>query len=140
MQTVVLISCVSKKLNYPAPAREFYVSPWFKKALAFALVRHTPVFILSAKYGLVELEQVIEPYELTLTSMTATERRIWAEQVHGQLRVALPGRRRYVILAGMRYREFLMPRLLQDGHEVDVPLQGLGIGYQLAWLGKRGPV
>jgi hypothetical protein len=40
-----------------------------------------PWFILSAKYGLVDPGQVIEPYEMTLNRMGRRERQAWAERV-----------------------------------------------------------
>jgi hypothetical protein len=63
MNKVVLISCASKKLPHKAKAKDLYISPLFKKNLAFAhFLRADKIFILSAKYGLLSLEQVIELY------------------------------------------------------------------------------
>ena len=42
-----------------------------------------------------------------------------------------------MIFAEQRCREFLVPALLSDGYEVDVPMANLGIGEQLAWLTAR---
>ena len=39
-----------------------------------------------------------------------------------------------VILAGARYREFIMEALSNMVTEVEVPLEGLRIGEQLSWL------
>ena len=70
MRKIVLISCVSKKLPYKAQAKQLYISPLFKKNLAYAQqLKPDAIFILSAKYGLVDLEQVIEPYDLALKSI-----------------------------------------------------------------------
>ncbi len=52
MAKVVLISCVSKKLNYKSKTQDLYASPLFKKNLQYAK-SFTPdkIFIPSAKYG-----------------------------------------------------------------------------------------
>jgi hypothetical protein len=42
---------------------------------------------------------------------------------------------RYLILAGKAYREHIVPFLKPDA--VEIPLEGLGIGEQLAWLNDR---
>jgi len=36
MKTIVLISCVSKKLNHQTSARDLYISPLFRLSLAYA--------------------------------------------------------------------------------------------------------
>jgi hypothetical protein len=46
-------------------------------------------------------------------------------------------RDRVVILAGIAYREFLEPSLRSRGYVVEVPMRGLGIGRQLAWLSNN---
>jgi len=44
------------------------------------------------------------------------------------------------MLAGERYREFLVPELAEHGYATDVPMRGLGIGRQLQWLSQQtGP-
>jgi len=37
-------------------------------------------------------------------------------------------------LAGERYRELLVPLLREAGLEIHIPMEGLRIGEQLAWL------
>ncbi len=49
----------------------------------------------------------------------------------------LSGVRSVVFFAGQKYREHLEPRLRDAGIEVRVPMAGLAIGEQLAWLGRR---
>lgn len=57
-----LVSCVSKKNDYPCLARDLYVSPWFVGARRYEESLGVPWYILSAKYGLVAPDQVIAPY------------------------------------------------------------------------------
>lgn len=134
--TVYLISCVSKKLARRARARDLYTSTWFVKARAFVERTGEPWFILSAKHGLVSPEQVLSPYESSLNTMSAAQRRAWAERVKRQMDKSLPPTEHIVILAGSRYREFLMDYLRHRAHTIRIPMRGLGIGRQLQYLTK----
>jgi hypothetical protein len=134
--TVYWVSCVGQKRSSSAAAKDLYVSDWFTKARGYVESTGAPWFILSAKYGLVEPETVIEPYELTLNTLPVKERRRWARRVQQQIEDggSLPSK--VVILGGARYREFLEPYLRSAGVEVEVPMEGLRIGEQLSWLSR----
>jgi hypothetical protein len=136
VSTVYLVSCVGKKSASPAPARELYVSDWFQKARDYVEGTSCPWFILSAEHGLLPPDQIVPPYERTLNKMKKPERQQWAERVKAQMETALPNAERIVVLAGSRYREFLMSYLRQRATIVDVPMQTLGIGKQLQYLGE----
>jgi hypothetical protein len=136
-QTVVLVSCVGKKLSRPAEAGELYQSPWFKKARAFAEHAGDRWFILSAEHGLLGPDWIVAPYDTTLKTMPRAERKQWASSVMATLLNVLRPRDRVVILAGIAYREFLEPSLRSRGYVVEVPMRGLGIGRQLAWLSNN---
>ena len=90
--------------------------------------------ILSAEYGLVDPEAVIAPYERTLNTMGIADRRLWAARVLSELLPLLKGVDRVVILAGERYREFLVEEIRSVVPEIQIPLEGLRIGKQLAWF------
>lgn len=132
-----LVSCVSRKGNAPAQAKDLYQSDWFCKARAWVEQTGQPWFILSAKYGLVHPETVISPYEKTLNKMAAAERRAWAAATIKQLEPHLDGVESVIFLAGQRYREHLESPLQSRGIVVSTPLARLGIGRQLAWLKAR---
>ncbi|RMD89155.1 MAG: hypothetical protein D6811_12745 [Alphaproteobacteria bacterium] len=129
-----LVSCVSKKAAAPAPARDLYLSDWFRKARAFVESQGGLWYILSAKYGLVQPDEIIEPYDRTLRTMPISARKEWAQRVVNQLEREKLHAGKIVVLAGRRYREFLMPALRRMADTVEVPMDGLGIGRQLAWL------
>ena len=136
MRKIVLISCVSKKRPYKSKARDLYISPLFKKNLQFALkLQPDQIFILSAKYGLVSLDEEIEPYDLTLNTMSAAEVKNWAEGVlckltsHADLQ-----QDQFIFLAGSKYRKHLVGQLAYS----EIPFQGLTIGRQLQRLTEQG--
>lgn len=131
-----LVSCVKTKLPNRAPARQLYVSDWFHKARAVVEARGWPWRILSAKYGLVDPEMVIEPYEMTLNKMPKNERVEWSRRVMRALDPNLSGVGSVVIFAGMKYREFLVPELCARGITVHIPMEGLRNGEQLAQLNR----
>lgn len=125
-----LISCVSKKDTAPQPAQALYTSDLFKKSLAFARLHCDVVYILSAKYGLLEQTEVIAPYEQTLKKMSREARRRWAGRVMRQLGQRITVDDEVLLLCGMAYREFLEEWL---PNKICCPIRGLGIGQQLAF-------
>ena len=64
----VIIPCGNAKLGTAAPASEFYTGSMFQDALRTARKLYTDdrIYVLSAKHGLVTLDQVLEPYDLKL--------------------------------------------------------------------------
>ncbi|RVH60116.1 hypothetical protein CN213_06045 [Sinorhizobium meliloti] len=134
---VVLVSCVKSKLAYAAPARMLYNSDWFTKARSVIEAQDAHWFVLSALYGLVPADREIAPYERTLNTMGVADRRAWAAGVIRQLAPELKECKRVVFFAGLKYREFLVGPLQNGGWQVEVPMEGLAIGEQLAWLSAR---
>jgi hypothetical protein len=132
---VVLLSCVKSKRAQCCPAVDMYTSPLFRKMLAYAKsLNPKRIFILSAKYGLLSPDDPIEPYELTLKKMKTGERRTWAENVLAALRQSCDlDADEFVFLAGMAYRENLVPHI----RHYTVPMEGLAFGAQLQWLGQQ---
>jgi len=133
--TVILISCVSKKLGKEAKARDLYVSTLFKLNLQYAESLDPDfIFILSAKYGLLSLDETVAPYDWSLNDMRASERKAWANNVIKQLNEVLNIKEaHFVFLAGQKYRQYLIPPL----SFYEIPLQGLRIGEQLQHLKRQ---
>lgn len=134
MRKIVLISCVSKKRPNKSRACDLYISPLFKKNLQYALkLQPDHIFILSAKYGLITLDDEIEPYDLTLNTMSVKEIKDWAQRVLDDLagRTDLQ-QDQFIFLAGSKYRKYLIDHLAH----FDVPFEGLPIGKQLQRLSE----
>jgi cytoplasmic iron level regulating protein YaaA (DUF328/UPF0246 family) len=126
MKRVVLISCASKKLAHPALAKDLDVSTLFQLGLRYAQSLHPDlIFILSPKYGLVDPDQKLEPYNETLNTKRDGEIRLWAQNVLQQLQARVDlDRDIFIFLAGEKYRRHLTDRI----KHYQVPLSGLGIG------------
>ena len=133
-RTIYLVSCVSKKSPMPAQAKDLYKSDWFLKARDYVESTRSPWFILSAKYGLVPPYRIVSPYEQTLNTMRKSDRQKWATMVEAEMEISLPAVDRIVLLAGARYRKFLMDYLRRRAATVEVPMEGLSIGRQLHYL------
>jgi hypothetical protein len=86
-----------------------------------------PWFILSAKYGLLDPLRIVEPYNLTLSQLTAPQRRQWSRHVHQQITFKI-GEATLLVLAGSLYLEATKSFRVFD------PLNGLPIGRRLQRL------
>lgn len=63
--TIALVGCGKSKLDHAAPARQLYTGSLFVAASRWA-AECDGWFILSAKFGLLDPETVVEPYEVRL--------------------------------------------------------------------------
>ena len=135
MNNIVLISCVSKKLDRKSTAESIYTSSLFKKNLTYAKsLKPNGIYILSAKHGLLKLTDEIEPYDKTLNNMRSNEIKEWSKKVINQLKSVTDLKNdEFTFLAGGKYRKFLIPEL----SNVKIPMKGLKIGQQLQWLTKQ---
>jgi len=135
--TTVLVSCVKSKRSTSCRAKDLYVSTLFKEMRRYAEANGDQWFILSAKYGLLHPDDLIEPYEKTLKRMLKRDREEWAVEVWKRLLPQVQAGSNVVFLAGREYRESLMPKMLASGIAVSVPMEGLQFGRQLRWLQSR---
>lgn len=136
MKKIVFIACGSKKHSYKTKAKELYTSTLFKLSFAFAqILQPDEIFILSAKHGLVGIDQELEPYEQTLNTMPAHQVKEWAAHARGQMKAKGIDfeNDEAIFLAGEKYRKYLLPYF----QHTYVPLQGLRIGKQLQYLKNK---
>lgn len=134
MAVIGLVACVKSKLETAAPARELYTSPLFRKSRAYILAHSDRWYILSAKYGLLDPNEVIHPYEMTLKTMPKRQKDIWAHQVLTKLLNLTTPADTIIFLAGLEYRKGLIPALQHRGNSIQIPMEGIPFGNQLAWL------
>jgi len=132
MKRTALISCARKKLSFRSKASSLYISSLFKLNLQYAKkLNPDSIFILSAKYGLLNLEDEIDLYNKTLNDMKVREIKIWANSVIKKLvLVADLINDEFIFLAGNKYRKYLIPHILK----YSIPLEGKRIGEQLQFL------
>ncbi len=121
------VACSKTKRSRACKARDLYQGNLFKKSITFAEHYYSRVYILSAKYGVVHPDEIIEPYEMTLKSMKFSERKEWSEKVQKDIETRdIP--KPFVFFTGVAYCEFF------EGYK---PLKGLSFGNQLQWFNAR---
>lgn len=137
MKRIVLISCVSRKGKSKTTAKDLYKGPLFTNSLAYGkALNPDKIFILSALHHLLDLDKVIEPYDVTLCYispdkkakkpnlkvLTKSEAIQWGQIVLEQLKdVADHKQDKFIILAGQSY---LNP--IKDGlKNLEEPLKGV---------------
>jgi uncharacterized HhH-GPD family protein len=134
---VILVGCSASKASVSAAARELFTGQRFKKARAYAQDSHKHWYVLSAKWGLLDPETVIAPYDVYLGGQPPPYQRAWGEWVATQLEMAegdLAGRV-IEIHASRAYVDPLRQPLAGLGAQLSEPLKGLRQGEQLAWYG-----
>ena len=114
-------------------------SALFSKAYRYALKKYDLIGILSAKYGLLLPEEIIEPYDQTLKTMKKNQKQKWAIQVNNELSLKFDVEiiSRVYFHAGKDYRDHLLPLIEQRKIDVEIPLKGLTYGRQLKWYNDR---
>lgn len=134
---VILVGCVKSKRATAAAAKDLYTSTLFTKERAYAERSTVPWYILSAKYGLIEPDEWLEPYEMYLPQTTRSYRHSWGAHVAQQLegREGPLSQKLVEIHAGAAYVDALLPPLTSLGAIVTQPLEGLRMGERLAWYG-----
>lgn len=133
---LILLGCVSEKRDVSNPAKDLYVSDLWRKRRSYAEASGQPWRILSAEYGLVDPDQVIEPYDRALAREPRIYRRRWSRQAADEVTTLLQtiGMQRVEVHAGAPYVESgLKQRLEGAGVEVLWPLRGLRFGEQKSW-------
>ncbi len=132
MSEIYLLSCGKSKQINRCCAENMYIGPLFKKSLSYAKNQNpSQIFILSAKHGLLELSDIIDPYEKTLNKMGKKDRKEWSENVLNELKNKTNlATDNFVFLAGEKYRE----NLILEIEHCCVPMANMKIGKQLQWL------
>lgn len=136
-----LVSCTKQKREQSASPEDLYSpSTYFSKARNYATRSHDKWYILSAKHGLLRPDgPPIEPYDMSLSDLTADERRSWAEEVMSDLIAEIPDQPEITVVlhTGKQYYENLLP--LFDEAEIDyrIPTKGLQFGETLRWYTSR---
>ncbi len=133
-EEIALISCGKKKDKEATVASKLYTGTLFKLQYEYAKKRGAKIFILSAKYYLLDPDSNVKFYDKTLNKMHSAERKEWADKVLEQLQAKTDLEKdHFIVLAGSKYIEFLLPSL----KDYELPLEHKRIGEQMQFLKKR---
>lgn len=144
MSKIVLIACVSQKLNKKAKAKDLYTSQLFKYSLAYAhSLNPDKIFILSALHHLLDLEMETEPYNVTLSNIPKSKRKEglivlsqaekieWSKKVVKMLSEQTDLQYdQFILLAGQEYIKPIKPYI----KNLDDRLHGLRQGERVKYL------
>jgi hypothetical protein len=144
---IILIACVSKKGDKKAKAKDLYTSQLFKSSLAYAnKQKPDKIYILSALHHLLDPDEVIEPYNVTLSYvpkekrnpelkiLNPKEKKEWGCRVIEQLsKLADLKNDVFIVLAG---NEYIKPIKESISH-LSNPLKSLRQGEKVKFLNKN---
>ena len=134
-----LVGCVKDKASVARPAKELYQSLLFQGRRRYVEQSRSEWWILSALHGLVDPNDVLEPYDVTLNDASVLERRRWSDRVLDQITARIepaPGDS-FELHAGINYRAFGVEVGLRDlGCGVECPTDGLRMGEQLSYYSR----
>lgn len=125
VDTVAFVGCGAAKRDEPCAARDMYTSPFFILKRRYA-EQFDDWYILSAKHGLLDPDEVIEPYDQSIEDVdTAT----WSAQVEKHIDELEA--EQHVFLCGRNYWEPLdVPG--------ETPLTDAGDMFdQMSWLSDQ---
>jgi hypothetical protein len=134
--TIVFLSCSKSKQDYKCQAQELYsASPMFTKTLEYGKkLNPDSMYILSAKHHLVEMEDELEPYDLTLKEFTSEEKQAWGGETYRQMvdKGMNGSKDKFIFLAGTEYINPLLEYIPEVN--IEEPLEGKRFGERLSWL------
>lgn len=132
-----LVSCTNSKRDVTSRPKKLYMeSSLFKKSRRYCEKHHDEWYILSAKHGLLEPDgPPIEPYDETLTTVSADEKRQWGRRVAKQLRSRGLVSETLVFHSGKDYYKPVLGALEEP--EYELPTEGLAMGETLRWYNQQ---
>lgn len=133
---IVFVGCGSVKKNIACKAGDMYTGSYFKLCMTYAktLTTDDNIYILSAKYGVLPLNKVIEPYNKTLNKMNKEEKEKWINMVVTQLHeLHITPNTPVTFICGKNYYQSLTNYFTN----ITTPLPGGGMGYQKHFLKQQ---
>ena len=126
--TVCLVACSGTKLESRSPSWKLYDSTLFEKSFAAAMVVGVP-YIMSAKHGIVDVDQRLDYYNETLKDYTVEEKREWAESLE------MPNAETLVLFGGRDYVDPIKEEYGENYDIIDAYEDCSGIGVQMGVAG-----
>jgi len=149
LKQIVLIACVSNKGNRKTKAKDLYKSTLFKYSFAYAYsLKPDKIYILSALHHVLELDEEIDPYDVTLCNvprhkrklglkiLNSEEKKEWGKRVIDQLaKISDLENDNFIMLAG---QEYIKPIINHITH-IEFPLNQLRRGERVKFLKSHLP-
>lgn len=133
MRKIGLIACSSKKKNKPIEAQYLYNSQLFKAGLKYLRSSGChQIYILSAKYHVLKLTDIVMPYDLFLKKLNKEDKKSWNDKCHEQLIKLIKPEDLILSILGKDY-EIAIEKL---ENKILKPTEGLTVGYKLEYYKK----
>ena len=131
---IALIGCVKSKNKGIHKACDLYNSPLFKYQLEYAKKKTNNIYILSAKYGVLKLDDKIRDHEQTLNNMNDKQIKEWNFKVYNQLtKLGVSKKDRIIFLCGKNYYKYLKKIFTNN----EMPFENQPLGKRLSLLKKE---
>lgn len=134
-ETVAIIPCTNQKSNVPGPAREVWQGAHFQLVLAHAEYFYDKVLVLSYKYGLIEPDTEIEPYDINIKFSPMADKMKWWWMVKDHIK-DLCGTKPGLVAIYTGYHTYERERVLREFvrhgvRDVIIPFEGASIGNRM---------
>ena len=106
-KVLVINGCSQGKQSQPAPAREFYTGQLFRMMRKFSELHEFEQRIVSGKYGLLTMDDLVDPYDLKI-STKADIKRVQDKCLYRLVEL----HKAYdtiIVILGKKYREVISP-------------------------------
>jgi len=123
---ILLTACGKKKEVTPQPAWKLYKSARIRYLKRIAEEMNVPFYIVSAKYGLIHSEKIIEPYETLLTKEKA--QKLFPQVIEILTKLKMEGIRLILYFKGGARKEY-HDLVLRASSEVNLNFISYGSGY-----------
>ena len=108
-KVLVINGCSQGKLSHPAPAKDFYTGQLFRMIRKFSELHEFDQRIVSGKYGLLTMDDLVDPYDMKI-STKADVKRVQDKCLYRLVELHKVYDAIIVIL-GEKYREVISPIL-----------------------------
>jgi hypothetical protein len=136
------VGCGKAKQSRACRAAELYTGSLTRLAIKWMERNCEEFYILSAKFGLLDPDRVIKPYNVKLSDYSDEEQISWGNMVADGLHAMFNTNcTPFLVMAGSDYSSAFMPKLTRiglDGYVYEV-CKGLKMGNRMRWI-RNNPV
>jgi hypothetical protein len=132
-ETVAIIPCTNQKTTTPGKARDVWVGAHFQLILAHAEMFYDKVLVMSYKYGFIDPDFEIEPYDIDIRTAKAADRLKWWFAVKKDIENLSKEEPQLVALyTGDTERARIIREFYKNGvKQIIVPFEGLSVGKRM---------
>lgn len=129
-ETVAIIPCTNQKAEVAGTPREIWTGTHFQLVLAHAEMFYDRVMVMSYKYGFIDMDFMVEPYDFDVRTASVSEKLKWWFKVRQDIHDLADAKPLLIALyTGDFERERIIREFQRCGmNQIILPFEGLGIG------------